>query len=83
MKQLTLRNIPEDLEREIRRIAGERRTSINKTVRELLYKSLGMDMSSEKKRDLSDFVGFWDEREAEEFEKATDVFEAIDEELWK
>lgn len=83
MDQLTLRNIPEDLEREIRRIAGERRTSINKTVRELLYKSLGIDRSSEKKRDLSDFAGFWDEREAEEFEKATDVFEAIDEELWK
>ena len=83
MDQLTLRNIPEDLEREIRRIAGERRMSINKTVRELLYKSLGIDSSSDKKRDLSDFAGFWDEREAEEFEKATDAFEAIDEELWK
>ena len=83
MNQLTLRNIPEDLEREIRRIAEERRTSINKTVRELLYRALGIDRSSEKKRDLSAFAGFWDEREAEEFEKATDVFEAIDEELWK
>ncbi len=83
MNQLTLRNIPEDLEREIRRIAEERRTSINKTVRELLYKALGMDTPSEKKRDLSDFAGFWDEKEAEEFEKAADVFEAIDEEVWK
>ena len=82
MKQLTLRNIPEDIEREIRRIARERGTSINKTIRELLGKALGIDRSSGKKRDLSDFSGFWDEEEAKEFEKATEVFEKVDEELW-
>lgn len=83
MNQLTLRNIPEDLEKEIRRIAGERGMSINKTVRELLCKALGIDKSSEKKRDLSDFAGFWDEEEAKEFEEATKLFEEIDAELWK
>jgi len=83
MNQLTLRNIPEDLEKEIRRIAKEREMSINKTVRELLYKALGIDMSSKKKRDLSDFAGFWDEEEAKEFEEATKLFEEIDAELWK
>ena len=83
MNQLTLRNIPEDLEKEIRRIAEERGMSINKTVRELLYKALGIDMSSKKKRDLSDFAGFWDEEEAKEFEEATKLFEEIDAELWK
>lgn len=81
--QLTLRDIPEDLEKEIRRIARERGTSINKTIRELLSESLGIDQSSGKKRDLSDFAGFWDEEEAEEFDKATEVFEKVDEELWK
>jgi hypothetical protein len=83
MRQLTLRNIPEDLEKEIRRIARERGTSINKTIHEILSEALGIDRSSGKKRDLSDFVGFWDEEEAKEFEKATEVFEKVDEELWK
>jgi plasmid stability protein len=83
MKQLTLRDIPDDLEREIRRIARERGTSINKTVRQLLCESLGIDQSSGKKRDLSEFAGFWNKKEAEEFDKATEVFEKVDEELWK
>ena len=83
MKQLTLRNIPEDIEREIRRIARERGSSINKTIHELLGEALGIDRTSGKKRDLSEFSGFWDEEEAKEFEKATEVFEKVDEELWK
>jgi len=83
LKQLTLRNIPEDIEREIRRIARERGSSINKTIHELLGEALGIDRTSRKKRDLSDFAGFWDKEEAKEFEKATEVFEKVDEELWK
>ncbi len=83
MKQITVRNIPEELEKEIRRIARERGISINKTIHELLGEALGIDKSSGKKRDLSEFAGFWDEEEAEEFEKATEVFERVDEELWK
>ena len=83
MKQLTLRNIPEDIEREIRRIARERGSSINKTIHELLGEALGIDRTSGKKRDLSDFAGFWDEEEAKEFEEATKLFEEIDAELWK
>ena len=83
MKQLTLRDIPEDVESEIRRIARERGKSINKTVGDLLREALGMEDSTERKRDLSDFSGTWDEEEAAEFEKATEVFEEVDEELWK
>lgn len=64
MKQLTLRDIPEDIEREIRRIAREQGTSINKTVRELHCEAIGIEHSSDRKRDLSDFTGFWDDEEA-------------------
>lgn len=83
MNQFTLRNVPEELEREIRREARQRKTSINKTVKELLGEILGVGASRGKKRDLSDFAGSWSEEEAREFEKATELFNRIDEELWK
>lgn len=83
MNQFTLRNVPEELERKIRREARQRKTSINKTVKELLGEILGVGASRGKKRDLSDFAGSWSEEEAREFEKATELFNRIDEELWK
>jgi len=83
MKQLTLRDIPEDVEKEIRKIARKSGTSINKTVQRLLREALGIEHPIEQKRDLSDFARIWNEEEATEFKKATAGFEEIDEELWK
>jgi len=83
MRQLTLRNIPDTLEKEIRRVARDRGTSINKTVRELLQEALGLGTEPEKRRDLSELTGVWNKEEAQEFTEATRVFEEVDEELWK
>lgn len=83
MSQITLRKLPENLERQIRRIARETDTSINKTIIDLLKKSLGLQDAENKQRDLSDLSGTWSEEEAREFEENTQVFEHIDQEIWR
>lgn len=83
MRQFTLRGIPVELEREIRKFAEERSTSINKAVLELLYKALGIDPKSNKRRDLSHFSGIWNEKEAADFDQAVEIFEKVDEEIWE
>jgi hypothetical protein len=83
MSQITLRKLPENVERQIRRIARETGTSINKTIIDLLKKSLGLRDTDNKMRDLSDLAGAWSEEEVREFEENTQVFEHIDEEIWR
>ena len=83
MSQITLRKIPENVERQIRRIARETDTSINKTIIDLLKKSLGLRDTENKSRDLSDLSGTWSEEEAREFEENTRMFGHIDEEIWR
>ena len=41
MAQITIRNIPESVERKIRRLAADRRISLSKTAVILLRKALG------------------------------------------
>ncbi|MCP4750728.1 MAG: hypothetical protein GY866_07540 [Proteobacteria bacterium] len=83
MSQITLRKIPENLEKQIRVLAQKNHTSLNKTIIDLLEKALGTERTSKKKRDLSQLAGTWSEREAKEFEKNISQFERIDEEIWK
>jgi plasmid stability protein len=82
MRQLTIRDIPDDLEKQIRKVARNRGKSINKTVRELLQEALGIGTQPEKRRDLSELAGVWDAEEAREFDRAIAVFEQVDEGLW-
>ena len=83
MSQITLRGIPERVERAIRRRAAEEHKSINRTIAELLQQALGIDEGTEKQRHLSDLAGTWSQAEAEEFERATAAFEQIDEQIWQ
>jgi hypothetical protein len=86
MKAVTLRNIPPELARLIRRKASERRTSINKAVIALLEESAGT-RGKEKVQplhhDLDALAGSWTKEEAVEFGKALGFQRAIDPELWK
>jgi hypothetical protein len=83
MSQITLRDVPEDVKNEIKKIARERNTSMNRVINRLLRESLGMSSSGVKKRDLSEFSAEWSPEEADEFDKAVEVFERIDDEMWK
>ena len=83
MGQITLRGVPEHIERAIRRKAADEHKSINRTVNELLEHALGLEPTGRKRRDLSELAGSWDKEEAEAFKKATQIFEEIDEDVWR
>ena len=83
MNQITIRNIPESVEKELRRLASDRRISLSKAAIILFQEALGFDPESGKKRDLSCIFGKWDAKDAEEFERNTEIFRKIDEELWQ
>ena len=83
MHQITLRQLPEKLDREIRKLAKKSDMSLNRTIIALLHKALNIPEQSNKKRDLSDLAGRWSEGEAEEFETNIKLFEEIDPQMWE
>lgn len=83
MRQITVRGIPDDLQREIQSRARAHGESLNKSVIRLLKQAVGLDRPAKKKRDLSALAGKWEAGEAAEFERNVRVFETIDEDLWK
>ena len=83
MSQITLRDLPEPVEKEIRKEAKRRKSSLNKVIISLLEKGLGMHPGMEKKRDLAGLAGTWNQEEAAAFREATSPFETIDAENWQ
>ena len=83
MSQITLRNIPRDLETRLRAIAQDSHKSLNKTIVAILLNALGLSSEGRKKRDLDDLSGCWSSSEVEEFEANTSIFERIDRDIWK
>jgi plasmid stability protein len=83
VSQLTIRNLPPEIEEAIRRRARERHISINQSITELLSEAMGIPNSAEKQRDLSDLAGTWSDEEAREFEEALRLQRGIDEEIWQ
>ena len=86
MKAITLRNLPPELTRIIRRKAQAKGTSLTKVVAGLLEESVGM--RGKKKggaahHDLDDLAGSWSKGEAAAFEKALARQRAIDPDLWR
>ena len=80
--QMTLRRIPDAVEKKLRARSRRSGHSINRTTIELLEEALGVKASEGKKRDLSMLSGIWKEGEYREFERNTAIFEAIDAEVW-
>jgi len=80
--QMTLRRIPDAVEKKLRARSRRSGHSINRTTIELLEEALGVKTPEGKKRDLSRFSGRWQESEYREFERHTALFEKIDAEVW-
>ena len=86
MKAITLRNLPPELARIIRRKAEERGISLNKAVISLMEESLGL---RDKKKggvlhhDLDSLAGSWTKEEARAFENALAHQRGIEPDLWK
>ncbi len=86
MKVITLRNLPPDLARTIRRRADESRTSVSKTILTLLEEHLGTVGRSGSRRvyhDLDALYGSWAKDEAEALSASLANQRAIDEDVWK
>jgi plasmid stability protein len=83
MKQLTLRQIPEEVENELRHRASQNGASLNHTAIAALQEGLGLTPPGRQRRDLSRFAGKWTVVEADEFDRDVQAFGQIDAELWE
>lgn len=86
MKPVTLRNVPPDVERAIRRRARERSLSLNKAIITLLEEDTGTRKRPKRAvvyHDLDHLAGTWNTQEASEFASALREQRRIDEELWE
>ncbi len=76
--QMTLRQIPDAVEKELRAKSRRSGFSINRTAIDLLETALGFKPVERKKRDLSAFAGTWPETAHKEFERNSAIFENND-----
>lgn len=86
MKAITLRNLPPELARIIRRKAHQKGTSLNKVVITLLEEGVGMrgtKKDTPQYHDLDGLAGSWTKEEASAFEKTLARQRSIDPDLWK
>ncbi len=87
MKAITVRNLPPNVAREVRRRAKQDRTSLNGAVIRLLEERLGAASVDGPKKvlhhDLDFLCGTWTQKEADEFDASLAHQRLIDPELWK
>ncbi len=79
--QYTLRNIPQTLDRALRRRALEEGTSLNEAAIQAMIRGMGLAGEPQKVRDLSAIAGSW--VEDPEFDRALAEQDVVDEDLWK
>ncbi len=79
--QYTIRNLPERLDRLIRKRAEEEGKSLNTVAIEALMEVFGLRGSTPKARDLSDLAGTWVEDAA--VDEALEAQRRIDDEMWR
>ena len=80
-----VRGVDEKIVDQLKQLATEQRSSLNKVILAILRQGLGLSKRKTPKiyHDLDELAGTWTKRQAEEFNKAIAPFEKIDEELWK
>ena len=83
MRQLTIRHVPPELASALEAEKRRRGASLNRIVLELLAQALGVSRGGRRSNGLARFAGTWTQEEFEEFEKAIEFTEQIDEELWR
>jgi hypothetical protein len=87
MKAITLRNLPPELAKAVRKEAHRQRTSINRAVISLLQRKT--EQSKKRPReaqeydDLDSLAGSWSKGEAAAFETALAAQRTLDPDLWK
>jgi len=80
-RQYTIRGIPPVVDRALRARADKANQSLNTIVLATLRRGLGLTEVAPEFHDLDDLVGTW--VNDPEFDRAMEVFESIDEDIWK
>ncbi len=87
MKQITIRDIPDDIAKIVKKKARENNLSLNKAFISLLEKTTGIKAKKMKRKttyhDLDHLCGAWSKKEANAFKKNLKTQRKIDEDLWK
>lgn len=84
MKSITVHGIEKETEKLINARAKSAGTSVNKTVKDLLSKALGIGQGTNNHRDeFRDLFGVWTEADEKQFGKAVKDLEAVQPEDWK
>ena len=84
MKSITIHNLDDQTSELIEQKARETGLSLNKTIKKLLRKALGISEEQiSGKQEFAEFLGVWDDNEYEAFTQATEELERINEEDWK
>jgi len=85
MKSITIHNLDDSLDALIEAKAREEGLSLNKTVKLLLRRALGLGPAgpTDRKTDFAEFCGVWSQAEKAEFDKNTKDLRAIDRRDWQ
>ena len=83
IKQMTLRQVPDAVEKGIRGRARRTGRSLNRAMIDLMEEALNIRGAGKKRRDISCLAGQWSQEECAAFDGNTQVFERIDQEMWK
>lgn len=82
MKTLTIRNVPKRLADALERERRRKDASLNRTVLDLLGRSLGADGQGPRRNGLAKLSGTWDAEEQRRFDAAVAPFDRIDDDMW-
>jgi hypothetical protein len=80
--QYTIRNVPEHVDRALRRKASEERKSLNQVLRDALIREAGVvEPSTHLYTDLDSLIGTWIDDPG--FDEAINTQDQVDESLWR
>ncbi|MGB5156401.1 hypothetical protein [Desulfobacterium sp. N47] len=82
MSQITIRGIDPEIEKEIRKIAKDRRQSINNVISEIIRQKFQNNKNKHRAESLIQFAGGWNREDALSFMDSIKFFEQIDETMW-
>ena len=84
MKSITIHGVGGDVEKLIKKRAKTEARSVNKVVKELIERSLGLGpRRTDNREDFADLCGVWSKEEAMSFLEAVGDLERIDKDDWR
>ena len=85
MKSITIHDLDDSLDALIQEKAREEGLSLNRTVKMLLRKALGLEPggNGDRRGDFAEFCGGWSKADAAEFERKTKDLRKIDPRDWQ